>query len=386
MKKTKCHPEKESGTLKIFHLMKTLQARGRDIINLCVGEPDIPPSEHIKKSACLAIEENRIRYTASEGIPELREMVATRLKEEGWDVDPSREILITAGAKPALFITFIALAETGDKCLIPLPYYPSYPSMIHYSQAESRIIPGNALTGYKVSPDDIIPHLSQRSRFFILNSPVNPTGSVYTPSELRHLLDFLKKHDIICINDDVYRHFIYDHVLKNEIADVLKDYRKNMILIRSFSKEFSMTGWRIGYVTASENVISKLKIFQGHTSGNPQTASQYAALQALKSGPEARIPLHIFKKRRDMCSNKLKTIKNLTWVKPEGAFYLYVDIRDCAGKMDSDDLCRHLMENFGVAVTPGTAFGQEGFIRISYADGSRLEEGLERLSKGLFSG
>lgn len=365
--------------------MKKLQSEGADIVNLCVGEPDLPPSEWIMNAAIRAILSNQVRYTASEGLEALRKSVADLLNTEGWNVDPKREVLITAGAKPALFQTFQALAGEGDECLVPTPSYPSYPSMIEYARAKTVFVPGRFENGFKVTPDDIGPCLTSRSRFFILNSPVNPTGSVYSATELKELLNFLADNEIICINDDVYRHFIYNESQKNEISEVLKDCQKKMVLIRSFSKEFSMTGWRIGYISAPEEMISMLKILQGHAAGNPQTASQYAALTALERSTETRIPLDIFKKRRAVSIEKLKGVRNLSIIKPEGAFYLFADVRHYIRQKDSETLCRELMTKAGVAVTPGTAFGQEGFIRISYADGSRLEEGLDRLCRGLGS-
>ncbi|RKY51659.1 MAG: hypothetical protein DRP86_00535 [Candidatus Neomarinimicrobiota bacterium] len=381
MKKT----VKESGTLAVFHQMKKLRSMGKDIINLCVGEPDIPPSQDIERAACQSIQSRQIRYTPSEGIPELREAVSAVMQHEGWETDGNRNIIITAGAKPALFTALLTLAKKTDEVLIPVPYYPSYFPMIRYAGAKPVYVPGNPEKGYKTGPEELQPYLTTNSRFFILNSPVNPTGSVYSPEELRGLLSFLKKNCILCILDDVYRHFIYDNTVKEEVSRILKPFHQSIILVRSFSKEFAMTGWRIGYTVAEDEYILPMKIVQGHMIGNAQTASQFAALKALQDPEKYALPLDVFVSRRNEVLQALSHVENLSFIHPAGAFYVFADIRSIYPGISDEVLSSHLMEKFGVAVTPGSAFGLKGFIRISYADGSRLHDGLQRLVTGLSS-
>lgn len=385
MDSVKKAPFEESGTLSIFHQMTKLRAMGKDIINLCVGEPDIPPYHIIEEEAIRAIKSHKIMYTPSEGIQALREVVSGLLHSEGFHVSPDQNILITSGAKSALFLTFMALTEKNDEVIVPVPYYPSYIPLIRYAGAVPVLIKGNPQKGFKVSPSDIEPYLTSKSRFFLLNSPVNPTGSVYHPQELEELLSFLAQKNILCVNDDVYGHFIYDETLKSDIKACIHKYQESMILIRSFSKEYAMTGWRIGYLATPDRYISPLKILQGHILGNAQTASQYAALKALENPKRFCIPLDIFKSRREFVKNIFDHVKNVHYVEPMGAFYLFANIqKSCPGK-SSEDVCQDLLEKVGVAVTPGKAFGLEGFIRISYADGTALKKGLERLVEGLTS-
>lgn len=373
----------ESGTLNTFHHMVRLKAMGKDIINLCVGEPDIVPASVVKDAAIQAIRTSKIGYTPSEGLAELREAVSVFFKNEECDLNPQREIIITAGAKPALFISLTALLGIGDEVLIPEPFYPSYPSMVSLSGAIPVFVKGLPENGFKVSVPDIVKAVTGKTKFLILNTPVNPTGSVYSESELKDIMDFCVQSNILCIFDDVYNHFIYSPELKFLTSSLFKAYRNNLILIRSFSKEFAMTGWRIGYIAGHSDYVTQIKVIQGHASGNPQTVSQYAAIAALKNFDKARVPLTVFSERRQLIIDVLKERKQLSFVDPQGAFYFYCDIRNNPRSMNSVDMSLYLMQEHGVAVTPGTAFGPDGFIRLSYADGSRLKEGLKRLVNGL---
>ncbi|HAE87132.1 TPA: hypothetical protein DCG86_03820 [Candidatus Marinimicrobia bacterium] len=375
----------ESGTLAVFHQMNKLRAMGKDIVNLCVGEPDLPPAQDIETAAVQAIQSHHLRYTPSEGIPELREAIAHVIQDEGWRADENRNLIITAGAKPALFTTLLALVKKTDEVLVPVPYYPSYTPMIRFACAKPVYIPGNPQNGYKTGPQELKAYLTHHSRFFILNSPVNPTGSVYSPDELQELLKFLQKNHIVCILDDVYRHFIYDETIKEDISRILKPFQRSIILVRSLSKEFAMTGWRIGYAVAEESLITPMKTVQGHIIGNAQTASQLAALKALQKPGKYALPLHVFNSRRNDVMEALHHVDHLSIIYPAGAFYVFADIRRIHPKKNDVMVCSELMEKSGVAVTPGSAFGLKGFIRISYADGSRLHEGLDRLVKGLSS-
>lgn len=375
----------ESGTLAVFHRMKKLRAMGKDIVNLCVGEPDIPPDQDIEMAAVQAIQAQHLRYTPSEGIPELREAISLVMQQEGWEAEKNRNLIITAGAKPALFTTLLALLKKTNEVLVPVPFYPSYAPMIRYAGAKPVYVPGNPKNGYKIGPQELKAYLTSRSRFFILNSPVNPTGSVYSPDELQELLKFLEKNHIMCILDDVYRHFIYDETIKKDISRILKPFQQSIILIRSLSKEFAMTGWRIGYVVAKEPLMASMKTVQGHIIGNAQTASQFAALKALQNPDKYALPLHVFNTRRNEVIKALRQVNHLSIIYPAGAFYVFADIQSIHPEKSDERVCSELMEKFGVAVTPGSAFGLKGFIRISYADGNRLPEGLDRLVKGLSS-
>jgi len=372
-----------SGTLNTFHHMVKLRSMGKDIINFCVGEPDTDTAPVVREFAIQAVKTFKIGYTPSEGLPELREAVSGLFANENCGLDPYKEIMITAGAKPALYLSLMTLLKAGDEVLIPEPYYPSYPSMVSLSGARPIFIRGPLEKGFKISVQVIEKYVCRKTRILIMNSPVNPTGSVYSESELREILDYCSLKNILCIFDDVYNHFIYNPDLKFFTSSLFSKYRKHLILIRSFSKEFAMTGWRIGYMAGDSDYITPIKVLQGHASGNPQTLSQFAALTALKNYESARIPLTLFSERRLLILDKLNECKNLTFIRPQGAFYFFCDIRNIKRYMKSDELSMYLMEDHGVAVTPGKAFGMEGFIRLSYADGNRLNEGMERLINGL---
>lgn len=373
----------ESGTLNTFHHMVKLRSMGKDIINFCVGEPDIVTAPVVVESAMKALRNRRIGYTPSEGLSELREAVSAFFAKENCVLDPHSEIIITAGAKPALYLSMMTLLKTGDEVLIPEPYYPSYPSMVSFSGAIPVFIKGSLENGFKISAQDLERSVSLKTRILIMNTPVNPTGSVYTETELTEILDYCTRSNILCIFDDVYNHYIYDSKLKFFTSSLLNKYRQHLILIRSFSKEFAMTGWRIGYIAGDRDYISPIKILQGHASGNPQTVSQYAALTALKHHDKARIPLSVFLDRRQLIFDTLNQCNKLSYIDPQGAFYFFCKIRNNQRYIKSEELSIYLMQEHGVAVTPGTAFGSEGFFRLSYAEGSRLKEGLERLVNGL---
>lgn len=368
-------------TLAIDAKAKALKAKGVDVIGFGAGEPDMDTPEHIKAAAMGSLDAGFTKYTPSSGIPELREAIAEKLKRDnGLDYEPS-QIIVTCGAKHACFNAFLATINPGDEVLIPAPYWLSYPEMVKLAGGEPVIVPTTAENNYKITPDLFREYTSPLTKMIVLNSPGNPTGTIYTENELAALVDVALDDDIQILSDEIYEKLVYDGAKHVSVAGFSNEVYESTILVNGFSKPYAMTGWRLGYLAAPKNVAAKIDSLQSHSTSNPTSFAQKGALAAYK-GPQdcvEEMRLEFDKRRLRMCE-LLDGISSLTYVKPQGAFYVMVDISRSG--QSSVQFAEKLLEDQKVAVVPGVAFGDDNTIRLSYATSmENIEEGLKRLKK-----
>ena len=373
-----------SATLGITAKAKALKAQGKDVVSLGAGEPDFDTPEHIKKSLYDAVEEGFIYYTPSKGILELRRAIAEKFKKDNsLSYVPEKEVIVTPGAKQALYEAILAITNPGDEILIPSPFWVSYEPMVQLADGKPVFVPTYEDEGFRLTPEDVAKEITNKTRGIIINSPNNPTGAVFRMEDLREIAELCAAYDLIAISDEIYEKIIYDqeHV---SIAS-LPGMRERTITINGFSKAYSMTGWRLGYAAAPEELITAMARVQEHSVSCPTSFVQRAGVAALE-GPQDDLNAMVreFRKRRDVLVDGLNEIEGVTCVKPEGAFYAFANF-SAYGK-DSFKLAEELLEKAGVAVIPGAAFGSlgEGYLRMSYATSmDNIMEALERIKKAL---
>ncbi len=378
-----------SMTLAISAMYKDLVREGKDAINFSVGEPDFDTPEHICKAAIDAINDGFTRYTTASGIPELKEAICKKLKVENDLEYTPKNIIVGTGAKQPLFNAFLALCEEGDEVLVPSPYWVSYSEMIKVTDATPVYIECTEENDFKVNIEDLEAAITPNTKCMIFNSPSNPTGTVYTREELKAIADLAVKHDFYVISDEIYEKLIYEgeHV---SIASFNDEIKNLTVVINGMSKAYAMTGWRIGYAAASEEIIGAMNKLQGHSTSNPTSFVQKGALAALEGSDESVDAMREqFLKRRDFMVETINNIPNISCLKPGGAFYVMMNIQDLIGKElkgkvinNSMDFALHLLETSYVATVPGSAFGVEGFVRLSYAASmEEIAEGLKRIEE-----
>lgn len=368
-------------TLAIDAKAKALKAQGVDVIGFGAGEPDLDTPEHIKAAAMGSLDAGFTKYTPSSGIPELREAIAEKLnKDNGVSYEPS-QIIVTCGAKHACFNAFLATLNPGDEVLIPAPYWLSYPEMVKLAGGEPVIVPTSAENGYKLTPELFREYTSPLTRMVVLNSPGNPTGTVYTENELAALVEVALDDDILILSDEIYEKLIYDGTPHISPSAFSGEVYNSTILVNGFSKPYAMTGWRLGYLAAPKDVAAKIDSLQSHSTSNPTSFAQKGALAAYKGPQDCVDEMRAeFNTRRLRMCELLDGIPSLTYVKPQGAFYVLADISRSG--MGSVEFAEKLLEAQKVAVVPGIAFGNDQTIRLSYATGmAQIEEGLKRLKK-----
>lgn len=382
-------------TLAIAAKAKEMRNRGVDIADLSAGQPDFPTPPYICEAAREAMERGETRYTPAGGISPLREAIARKLEvENGLSYTPE-QVIVTAGAKQAIFNAVFCLFGKGDEVLIPNPYWVSYPSIVNFSGASVKFVETSLETDFRMTPADLEEAVSDRTRGLILNSPNNPTGSIYSREELHEIWSFCRKESIWIISDEIYEKIIYDGLPFVSIANVADEPPENVVVVNGFSKAFSMTGWRVGYAAGPLELIGAMDSFQSHTTSNTSSISQWAALAALdqreQSSAVHRHMVSEFSKRRDLILNKVKEEFHLPCVFPHGAFYLFFETSRFYGSRigeyevkDSVSLCRYLLEEEKVALVPGVSFGRDDYTRLSYAASlDEIGKGLERLKRGL---
>ena len=378
-------------TLELSAKAKALKKAGQPVINLSVGEPDFPTPRNIQEAAIRAMHEGHTKYTASSGIPELRQAVAERINTY-WDTTyDANNIVIGCGAKHTISNTVLATCQRGDEVIILSPYWVSYPEMIHLAHADAVVIPLTPENDFKLKPEELKKHISSKTRLIIFNSPSNPTGVAYEADDLEPLVPILVDSGIWIASDEIYCRLIYDGRKHQSFAQ-FKALHERLVLIDGWSKAYAMTGWRIGLLAAPTTLASAVGKIQSHTTSHASSIAQYAALEAIQ-GPEKELERMIdeFQTRRDIAHALVNEIPAISCRLPEGAFYLFVDIRSYLHSRKNDreikssfDLCKYLLEEYQLAVVPGSAFGAEGFIRMSYAASrDEVREGIERLAKGL---
>jgi len=377
-----------SPTLAITAKAKKMKSEGINIIGFGAGEPDFDTPLNIKQAAKIAIDEGHTKYTPTSGIKELKESICKKLKNDNnLDYSPE-EILVSCGAKHSIFNIILTLCNEEDEVIIPSPYWVSYPEMVKISGAKSIFIKTTPESDFKITPQQLLEAITPETKLLILNSPSNPTGMIYTKEELLNLSEILIEKNIFCISDEIYEKIIYDGLKHVSIASLGKDIKKLTFVVNGFSKSYSMTGWRLGYAAGPAEVIKAMSNLQGHCTSNPTSISQFAALEALK-GPQEDLNQMVseFKKRRDYTVEKIYSIKGLSVIKPQGAFYCFVNISQIIGKTfqgktinNSLELTELLLAKANIAVVPGHVFGEDNFIRLSYATSmENIIEGLNRL-------
>ena len=376
-----------SPTLTITAKAKALRAAGEDVISLAAGEPDFDTPDHIKKAAIDAIHAGFTKYTEVGGIPELKEAVAQYIKMEYGLSYTLDEIMISCGGKQALYNLFQVILEPGDEVIIPAPYWVSYPPIVILAGGRPIIVKTREEDGFRLRAEDIKPYIGPKTKAIIINSPSNPTGSIYTKEDLLKIAELIIRYNIHIISDDVYHKIILDDIEWCCIASLGEEVKKRTFIINSVSKTYAMTGWRIGYLIGNKNVIKAATRVQSQSTSNPNSIAQKAALAAL-TGPQdfVRGLVEVFKKRRDLLMENLAKIPGVSCFRPQGTFYAFPRFSSYFNKKIKDSLkfTEYLLEEAKVAVVPGIAFGSDGFVRLSFATSlDTIEEGLFRIKKAL---
>ncbi|WMJ82008.1 pyridoxal phosphate-dependent aminotransferase [Clostridium sp. MB40-C1] len=379
-------------TLAITAKAKEMSKKGIDVVSFGAGEPDFNTPDNIQKAAIKAIENGLTRYTAASGINELKEAIVNKFKSDNGLEYSTDQIIISTGAKQCLANAFQSILNNGDEVLVPTPYWVSYPELIKLADGVPVFVNNKKNNDYKYSLDVLEEIVTSNTKAIIINSPNNPTGCIYTADELKMIAEFAKRHDLIIISDEIYEKLIYGDNKHISIASLSEDAYSRTIVINGVSKSYAMTGWRIGYAASSKEVIKLMASIQSHTTSNPNSIAQYAALEAL-NGEQSSMTLMVkeFEKRRDFMINRINEINNVSCLKADGAFYIMIDVSNFYGKTiketiinDSLEFSRVLLEEESVAVIPGGAFGLDDYVRVSYATSmENIKKGLDRIQKFL---
>ena len=368
-------------TLSISAKAKELRAAGEDVIGLGAGEPDFDTPDHIKEAAVKALADGFTKYTPASGTPELRAAAARKFeRENGLQYDP-QQIIVSCGGKHSCYNVMLACCQEGDEVIIPAPYWLSYPEMVKLAGATPVIVETTDATEFKLTPDQLRDSISDRTRVFILNSPSNPTGSIYTPEEIRALGDVCVEKGVLIMSDDIYEKLIYGEAKFQTVAACSPEHQEHTIIVHGLAKAYSMTGWRIGFTAAPLPIAKAIGAIQSHSTSNPTSFAQVGAVQAL-DGPQDHVEMWLgeFNKRRLIAFEKLNAIDGISCVNAQGAFYLFPNISSTG--MKSAEFCERLLTEAKVAAVPGIAFGSDNYIRISYAtDMASIEEALARLEQ-----
>lgn len=377
-------------TLAITAKAKKMKADGIDVIGFGAGEPDFNTPKNIQDAAIKAIQQGLTRYTAASGIVELKEAIIKKLKEDNNLTYKTSQIIISTGAKQCLANVFQAILNPGDEVIVGIPYWVSYPELIQLADGVPVFADSEESNAFKLTVEALEKVVTEKTKAIIINSPNNPTGTVYTKGELEALANFAKEKELLIISDEIYEKLLYGEEGHISIASLSEDAYNRTIVINGVSKAYAMTGWRIGYAAASEKITSLMSNIQSHTTSNPCSISQYASVEALNGDQsEVEAMKKEFKARRDFMVDKINSINNLSCVKPEGAFYVMVNIskllnKEVDGKLIKDSLSFSdlLLEKEKVAVIPGIAFGVDNFIRLSYATSmDNIKNGLDRIER-----
>lgn len=378
-------------TLEISAKAKAMKAQGINIINFSVGEPDFDTPQYIKDAAVRAIEAGHTKYTPVPGIPALREAIAAKLNNENAIDCKAENIIVSTGAKQPLLLALMAILNPGDEVLVPIPYWVSYPEMVHIAGGITIPVPTSEENDYKVTPELLDKYITNKTKCIMLNSPSNPSGVVYSKEDLVTFADWVVENDLYVISDEIYEKLVYD-VDFVSLQSLNPEIAKRTITVNGFSKAYAMTGWRLGYACADLPIIKLMNAIQGHMTSNASSMTQYAGLAALTEKTEDLDRMfNVFKRRRDNFVEILNSIDDVTYIYPGGAFYTFVDVSAYYGKSyngvpitDSVSMASELLEHERIALTPGIAFGDDRFVRFSYALADEdLVEGLTRFKSFL---
>ncbi len=375
---------KPSPTISLTAKVRELRGKGIDVIGFGAGEPDIDTPEFIKEACARALKEGKTKYPPAGGIPELREALSEKLKNfNGIDYKPS-EIVVTVGAKLAIYLILSALINEGDEVLLPSPYWVTYEDQIRLCGGVPVFVPTSMEEGFSLKFEEVEKRITDRTKLIIVNSPTNPTGMVFKRKELERIAELCLQRGIYILSDECYESLIFEYSEFFSIASLSEEVRRITFTVNSFSKTYSMTGWRVGYVACEESLAKVLTSINSHLVSNTATFAQYGALEALKN-PEGerfvREAREIYRKRREVIYEALKEIPNVRVLKPDATFYIFPDFSHYTSKAGGDvKLAEYLLEKAKVAVVPGSAFGAEGFFRFSFAlDEESIREGVRRV-------
>ncbi|WNJ17591.1 pyridoxal phosphate-dependent aminotransferase [Pontibacter sp. G13] len=382
----------ESATLGIAKKVRALKAEGRDIIGLTLGEPDFDTPEHIREAAKQALDKGFTHYPPVTGYPALREAIVAKLKRDNGLDYAADQIVVSTGAKQSLYNVVLAMLNPGDHAILIAPYWVSYRAMLHLAQAEVTEIETDIAAAYKVTPEQLEAAIKPNTRLLFLNTPSNPTGSMYSREELEALVEVLERHpQVYVISDEIYEYITFgmEHVSLGTLGNMFD----RTITVNGFSKGFAMTGWRLGYIAAPREIAKLTEKLQGQSTSGANAFAQQGAIAAMTGGMESVNAMRDeFLKRRDMLFADLKAIEGLEVILPDGAFYFYPDLKNFLGKTtpagqkltDINELCLYLIEEEGLALVPGAAFGTKSHVRLSYAYSEQeLKEAAKRLGSGL---
>ena len=383
---------KPSPTIAVSSLARELKAAGNDVIGLGAGEPDFDTPDNIKKAAIDAINRGETRYTAVDGIPELKQAICAKFKRDNdLDYTPA-QITVGTGGKQVLFNALMATLNPGDEVVIPAPYWVSYPDIVLLAGGTPVFADAGQESGFKLQPEALEAAITEKTKWLIFNSPSNPSGAAYSHDELKALTDVLMKHpQVWVLTDDMYEHLVYDDFKFATPAQVEPGLYDRTLTMNGVSKAYCMTGWRIGYAGGPESLIKAMSKLQSQSTSNPSSVSQWAAVEGL-NGPQDFIPKHneVFKERRDLVVSMLNQANGISCITPEGAFYVYPSCEGTLGKTTSggkkletdEDFVTALLEEEGVAAVQGSAFGLSPHFRISYATSTEaLEEACQRIQR-----
>ena len=358
-----------------------MKAEGLDVVGFGAGEPDFDTPQHIKDAAIKAIADGFTKYTPSSGIPELRQAIADKFKRDnGLTYKPS-QVIVSCGGKHSCYNVILATCEEGDEVIIPAPYWLSYPEMVKLASATPVILNTSDKTEFKVTPDQLRTAITPRTRLFILNSPSNPTGSLYSREEIQALGDICVEKGVLIMSDEIYEKLVYDGAAHTSVAAFSQSHYDHTIIVHGMAKAYSMTGWRLGYLAAPEPIAKVIDAIQSHSTSNPTSFAQKGGVAAL-NGPQDHLQTWLaeYTKRRSYAHQRLNSIPGVSCVNAKGAFYLFPNISRLG--LSSSDFCARLLEQEKVAAVPGVAFGADEYLRISYATSmANIEKGLDRIER-----
>lgn len=373
-----------STTLAITAKAKELKDNGVDVIGLGAGEPDFNTPSHILEAAKKSMDQGFTKYTPSGGLPALKKAIIDKTKrDQGIDYAPS-EVIVTNGAKHGLFTLFQVLLNVGDEVIIPTPYWVSYPEQVKLAEGTPVYLEGKEENRFKITPEQLKSVITEKTRAVIINSPSNPTGMLYTADELKAIGEICLEHNILIISDEIYEKLVYGAEKHVSIAELSKELREQTIIINGVSKSHSMTGWRIGYALGNKEIIGAMTDLASHSTSNPTTTSQYASIAAYTGSQDSVEEMRqSFESRLNSVMDKINSIPGFHCLKPQGAFYLFPNVAEAAkltGYPSVDDFAKALLEEANVAVIPGSGFGANDYIRLSYATSlKQFETALERI-------
>jgi len=377
-----------SATLSITAKAKQLKSKGIKVIGFGAGEPDFDTPQNVKQKLIEALNKGLTKYTPTAGIPELKQAIVEKLKQENNLEYTPDEVIVCCGAKHAIFNAVCTLVDDGDEVLVPSPYWVSYPEMVNFAGGKFIPIPTDEKTNFKITSEILKKYITSKTKLLILNYPSNPTGMTYTKEELEDIAKVLVENQIYCISDEIYEKLLYDGLTHTSIASLNEEIKKLTITINGLSKAYSMTGWRVGYACGPKEIVKAMNNLQDHSTSNITTFVQYASVEALKNSAQfVSMMVSEFEKRRNYIVEEINKISYLKTIKPQGAFYVWVNIKELKGKKfngqvitDSLKLSEILLEEAKVAVVPGFAFGDDDYIRLSYATSLEdIKEGIENI-------